>query len=278
MASGTTSAFRAARIDSLRFGLCAPLDAAPLGSRLGRVREDPKESMGTRGPAGRCRGGAAHGPRGPGTSRRWSLAAPGFSNLGPMSTASPAPVPELSLAVAREWFPVFNRWAYLDFAGVAPIPQIAVDAATLALEAQALGAIVSVDDTEAAIEELREDVARFVGATAEEIAFVRNTTEGLGWVANGLGLGAGTGWWSPVTTSRARCCPGPTSPPAASTSTSWPAAGPVSSSTTSSRPSAAGSHRRSSRSRGSTTRPDGGPTSARSCVHVTSVVRSCAQM
>jgi len=35
--------------------------------------------MGTRGPAGRCRGGAAHGPRGPGTSRRWSLAAPGFS-------------------------------------------------------------------------------------------------------------------------------------------------------------------------------------------------------
>jgi len=86
---------------------------------------------------------------------------------------------------------VFNRWAYLDFAGVAPIPQIAVDAATLALEAQALDAIVSVDDTEAAIEELREDVARFVGATAEEIAFVRNTTEGLGWVANGLGLGAG---------------------------------------------------------------------------------------
>lgn len=93
--------------------------------------------------------------------------------------------------MARDWFPVFNRWAYLDFAGVAPIPQVAVEAATLAAEAQALDARVGVDDTDLAIEELRADVAGFVGADADEIAFVRNTTEGLGWVANGLGLGPG---------------------------------------------------------------------------------------
>lgn len=86
---------------------------------------------------------------------------------------------------------MFNRWAYLDFAGVAPIPQVAVEATTLAAEAQAVDAIKSVDDTDTAVEELRGDLARFVGADADEIAFVRNTTEGLGWVANGLDLGAG---------------------------------------------------------------------------------------
>lgn len=108
-----------------------------------------------------------------------------------MTTPAPLPQARLSCETARDWFPIFNRWAYLDFAGVAPVPQVAVEAATLAAEAQALDAIESVDDTDAAIDELRGDLARFVGADAGEIAFVRNTTEGLGWVANGLGLGDG---------------------------------------------------------------------------------------
>lgn len=86
---------------------------------------------------------------------------------------------------------MFHKWAYLDFAGVAPIPQLAVEAATFAAEAQAVDAAESVDDTDAAIEDLRGDLAAFVGAGSDEIAFVRNTTEGLAWVANGLGLGPG---------------------------------------------------------------------------------------
>lgn len=112
------------------------------------------------------------------------------SNLTAVTTPPPLSAVQdgLTLEAARNWFPVFHKWAYLDFAGVAPIPQIAVEAATLAAEAQAVDAVESVDDTDAAIEDLRGDLARFVGAHADEIAFVRNTTEGLAWVANGLGL------------------------------------------------------------------------------------------
>lgn len=140
-------------------------------------------------PSDPVRPGAKGDP--PPASRRHPEWAAEFSNLNSVTTPVPPPPARLSFEAAREWFPIFNRWVYLDFAGVAPVPQVAVEAATLAAEAQALDAIESVDDTDAAIDELRDDLARFVGADAGEIAFVRNTTEGLGLVANGLDLGGG---------------------------------------------------------------------------------------
>lgn len=97
----------------------------------------------------------------------------------------------LDLAEARSWFPCFHSWAYLDFAGVAPVPQVGVDAVTAAAERQAVDGAASGEAADAHDDDVRSRLAAFVGAMPEEICFVRNTTEGLGWVANGLGLGPG---------------------------------------------------------------------------------------
>jgi selenocysteine lyase/cysteine desulfurase len=46
-------------------------------------------------------------------------------------------------------------------------------------------------DQSAAADDVRRRVASFVGANPDEIALVRNTTEGMGFILNGLDLGAG---------------------------------------------------------------------------------------
>lgn len=86
----------------------------------------------------------------------------------------------------REQFPVAERWTYLNHAGVAPLPRVAVDAGRTADEAWML------DGGEAFVayaehsEVVRAAAARLLGASPAEVAFVKNTTEGLGFVAAGL--------------------------------------------------------------------------------------------
>ena len=47
------------------------------------------------------------------------------------------------------------------------------------------------DDDEAHAEVVRDSAARLMGVSPREVAFVKNTTEGLGFVANGLGWKTG---------------------------------------------------------------------------------------
>ncbi len=90
----------------------------------------------------------------------------------------------------RSFFPVSSEIVYLDHAGVAPI-STRVDEALrrYAGEATRHGALrYAFYDEE--VERVRGRAARLLGAQPEEIAFVKNTTEGLGIVAAGLD-------WSP---------------------------------------------------------------------------------
>ncbi len=82
-------------------------------------------------------------------------------------------------------FPIVRRWTFLNHAAVAPISARAAAAiAQFAREAR--------DDAYLSgrwyeqLEVVRRRAADFIQATPEEIAFVKNTSEGLAFVANGL--------------------------------------------------------------------------------------------
>jgi selenocysteine lyase/cysteine desulfurase len=87
----------------------------------------------------------------------------------------------------RSFFPVTRELAYLNHAGVAPISTRVQEALErYALEATRHGAFHYGRFYDAEIERVRERAARLLGAGSGEIAFVKNTTEGIGLVAAGL--------------------------------------------------------------------------------------------
>lgn len=90
----------------------------------------------------------------------------------------------------RDEFPVCRRWAYLDHAAISPIPQSTVEAMHRQAMDLATDGGFTYDDHKAGIERVRARAARMMGVPAADVAFVKNTTEGLGFVANGLD-------WSP---------------------------------------------------------------------------------
>jgi selenocysteine lyase/cysteine desulfurase len=91
----------------------------------------------------------------------------------------------------RAAMPVVQRWAYFDHAAVAPLTSPAADT----LQAWAAEAVSEGDtawpDWSRRVEATRISAARMIGATAEEIALVPNTTAGIGLVAEGLDWRAG---------------------------------------------------------------------------------------
>jgi cysteine desulfurase/selenocysteine lyase len=87
----------------------------------------------------------------------------------------------------RSWFPVTDEVVYLNHAGVAPISTRVADALDrYSAEATRYGALRYHDFYDEEIERVRALSAKLIGATRREIAFVKNTTEGLGIVANGI--------------------------------------------------------------------------------------------
>jgi cysteine desulfurase / selenocysteine lyase len=86
----------------------------------------------------------------------------------------------------RTVFPVTRRFAYCNHAAVGPLPQPARDAIVAALDAQMTQGCDGILDVEARAEAVRAEVAAAIGATAEEIAFMRSTSDGAILAANGL--------------------------------------------------------------------------------------------
>ena len=93
--------------------------------------------------------------------------------------------------VFRRQMPVSRKWAYFDHAAVAPLPAPAQVALTEWARDAAENGYVSGGRWERQVEQLRELSARLVGAEADEIALVRNTTEGINLVAEGFPWRAG---------------------------------------------------------------------------------------
>jgi cysteine desulfurase / selenocysteine lyase len=86
----------------------------------------------------------------------------------------------------RELFPVTRNLIYLNHAAVGPLSVPATDAMThFAADQRDFGALHWRDWLEEYVR-LRQSAARLIGATAEEIAILKNTSEGLSFVAQGL--------------------------------------------------------------------------------------------
>ena len=87
-------------------------------------------------------------------------------------------------------FPILNRWEFFNHAGVCPLPRCAGDA---------LRAFATQFEQDAyldsgfyrQIDGLRASTARMINATPAEIAFVKNTSEGVATVAGGIDWRAG---------------------------------------------------------------------------------------
>ncbi len=86
----------------------------------------------------------------------------------------------------REQFPVTKNLVYLNHAGVAPLCRPAADAMTgLAGDVLAWGSLHYSEWLEA-YEGLRQAAAKLIGASRDEIALVKNTSEGLATIALGI--------------------------------------------------------------------------------------------
>lgn len=82
-------------------------------------------------------------------------------------------------------FPVLRHWHFFNHAGVCPLPKSVADAMRkFATEGEA-GAYLQ-SSWYADVEKLRVSTAELINAHRDEIAFVKNTSEGISIVANGI--------------------------------------------------------------------------------------------
>jgi selenocysteine lyase/cysteine desulfurase len=82
-------------------------------------------------------------------------------------------------------FPVLRHWDFFNHAAVSPIPRAAAQALRrFADQAESVAYLDTGWYRDLAA--LRESVARMMNATKEEVAFVKNTSEGIATVANGI--------------------------------------------------------------------------------------------
>ncbi|NOZ20965.1 MAG: aminotransferase class V-fold PLP-dependent enzyme [Planctomycetes bacterium] len=86
----------------------------------------------------------------------------------------------------RKQFPITNRYVFMNHAGVAPIPNCTRDAITQTLREINESASEESAEWDRKIRRAREAAADLIGAASEEIAFTKNTTEGILFVANGI--------------------------------------------------------------------------------------------
>ncbi len=86
----------------------------------------------------------------------------------------------------RRLMPVTQKWAYFDHAAVAPLPEPSRAAMVAQIADQAENGDVNWPEWRKNVERVRTLGAQLIGAKADEIAVIRNTTEGIGLVAEGF--------------------------------------------------------------------------------------------
>ena len=97
----------------------------------------------------------------------------------------------MATPLPRSQFPVTEHHIYLNHAGVAPLPQAAVDA--MAADERHVADHGSAVEPQRfdRLDEVRLTAAALLGVPSTDVAFVKNTTEGLAFVAEGLDLPTG---------------------------------------------------------------------------------------
>jgi len=91
----------------------------------------------------------------------------------------------------RALFPITERAVYLNHAAVSPLPTPTVDAVQSQLRDVAENGSSNYRSWVAVKERARGLAAKMIGARPEQIAFMRNTSDGLSTVANGLKWSSG---------------------------------------------------------------------------------------
>jgi len=86
----------------------------------------------------------------------------------------------------RQEFPITARLTHLNHAGVSPVSRRVATAVTSFIEQATVIEPATYRAWEVRCEAVRANFARLIGAHADEIAFVKNTSEGLSLVAVGL--------------------------------------------------------------------------------------------
>lgn len=84
-----------------------------------------------------------------------------------------------------QMFPILEKWDFFNHAGVAPLPKAAADALRKYAE-QAESTVYLFSNWYEDCEKLRKLSANLIHAHPDEIAFVKNTSEGLSIVAKGI--------------------------------------------------------------------------------------------
>ncbi len=98
---------------------------------------------------------------------------------------------ERELKELRYLFPVTRNWIYLNHAGVSPISRRVADAIMVFNQEALNEGYTCGPHWVKKIEKIRNSCAQLLGASADEIAFVKNTSHGLSLIAKGLTWKAG---------------------------------------------------------------------------------------
>lgn len=91
----------------------------------------------------------------------------------------------------RSLFPTAEKYVYLNSAAVAPMPKPAVDAVLSQLNDVSENGSTHFANWIAAKQRARELVAEMLGVRGEQIAFMRNTSDGFASIANGINWKSG---------------------------------------------------------------------------------------
>ncbi len=91
----------------------------------------------------------------------------------------------------RDHFPTTRTWAFLDHAAVAPLPAPCVQAMKEYLDDLAINGVVSFARWDQRLKQIRAAAARLLNADPLDIAFVPNTSTGIGFIAEGFPWRAG---------------------------------------------------------------------------------------
>ena len=91
----------------------------------------------------------------------------------------------------RQDFPIVDRCVYVNHAAVAPLPRSVSEAMMVQMQRHMLHASSAWDLAKPVYREGRELAAKLVGCSAENIAYIQNTSHGISQIANGLPWQAG---------------------------------------------------------------------------------------
>src|SRR5689334_9076189 len=106
--------------------------------------------------------------------------------MSTLSVTTPAPAINMSDLIGNETiFPILKHWDFFNHAGVCPLPKPAADAIRL-YASQAEASAYLDNGWYNSIEQLRIASAQLINAHRDEIAFIKNTSEGISIVAHGI--------------------------------------------------------------------------------------------